>query len=477
VTLPTHVLHQLSDNDPEREWTLPNPDPRIRQDVVVMNRDQRTWYFKRYPDDLPVIELPRELPSSTASTVRVLAGTADVTAGELSLPQLARILFLSCGVARTMERPFGTMPFRTAGSAGGRFPMEFYVAVPDAATLPAGVHWYDPLNHRLITVGPPPTGEAPAVVVTGVPWRTGWQYRERGYRHIYWDSGTALSQTVAAATSAGVPCALYTVFPDAEVAELVGADGVHEFPVAVVALSTGLPAVQPAGSAVAGAVDEAPVEFPLVTAAQHAGDTEVLGSPWPAGAAVNVPRPPDEPIDVTILRRGSQRLMEPDGQLPRDMLEGAVTIALRGVDIPHWVAVNNVAGLDRGLYRWPDLDRPVRAGDLRDELYHVCMEQDLGRDAAFDVIAAVDLNNLDDHGYRDAQLAAGLVEGRLHLLAYAYGASASGMTFYDVSIPELLGEPLAGLIITCVGVPSYRSRPGGHPGQPSEVKLIQPRMG
>lgn len=473
----THVLHRLTDNDPDREWTLPNPDPRIRQDVTVINRDKRTWYYKRYFDDLPGIELPRELPTTSASTVEVLAGTAEVETAELSLEQLARILFLSCGIARTMERNFGTMPFRTAGSAGGRFPMEFYAVVPDGGSVPAGVHWYDPMDHRLVTVGPPPTGESPALVVTGVPWRTGWQYRERGYRHIYWDTGTALSQTLAAAASAGVPAALYSVFPDALVAEMVGADGVHEFPVALVSLGARPPALQPSGPAARGQVDETPIEFPLVTAAQRAGNAGELGAPWPTGASVTVPEPPGEPVDATILRRGSQRLMEPDGRLPRRLLEIATSVALRGIDIPHWVAVNSVDGLDRGLYRWPDLDRPLRAGDLRDDLYHVCMEQDLGRDAAFDVIAAIDLTGLDDHDYRDAQLAAGLVEGRLHLLAYAYGASACGMTFYDRSIPEFLGEPVEGLIITCVGVPSYRSRPGGPPGRPNSVRLIQPRTG
>jgi hypothetical protein len=45
-------------------------------------------------------------------------------------------------------------------------------------------------------------------------------------------------------------------------------------------------------------------------------------------------------------------------------------------------------------------------------------------------------------------VAAGLVAGRLHLLAYALGASASGMTFADSLLPELLDEPLDGLLLT-----------------------------
>ena len=42
---------------------------------------------------------------------------------------------------------------------------------------------------------------------------------------------------------------------------------------------------------------------------------------------------------------------------------------------------------------------------------------------------------------------------------FTLGIGASGMTFLDYEIPRLLGEPLAGLLLTCVGVPAYRHRP------------------
>ena len=112
---------------------------------------------------------------------------------------------------------------------------------------------------------------------------------------------------------------------------------------------------------------------------------------------------------------------------------------------------------------------------MRDELYRVCLDQGLARDAAFVVIGAADLSALDDRQYREAQLAAGLVEGRLHLLAYALGASASGMTFLDSEMPSLLGEPKDALLFTCVGVPEYASASGGSPGAPTDVHMVTPR--
>jgi hypothetical protein len=276
--------------------------------------------------------------------------------------------------------------------------------------------------------------------------------------------------------SAGIAPRLYTRFADAAVAALVGADGVHEWPVAVVALGDGTPALDATGSAVAGDVDAAPVEFPLATAAQRAGALDTLGPPWDRGAPVEVPMKGADPLETVVLTRSSQRRMDPTRGLPEILLRTCLSVALRGVALPHRVVVNDVEGLAPGVYRWPDLSAPARPGDMRDELYRVCMEQELPHDAAFVVIGATDVGGLDDREYREAQLAAGLVEGRLHLLAYALDASATGMTFVDSEVPGLLGEPLDALLFTCVGVPEYKPAPGGMPGAPTAIRTVASRV-
>src|SRR5690606_16699216 len=98
--------------------------------------------------------------------------------------------------------------------------------------------------------------------------------------------------------------------------------------------------------------------------------------------------PPSDSLDEVVRRRGSQRRMDRSRTLPRAALEWPLAAALRGVPVPHWVAVHGVDDLAPGLYRWPDLSRPVRAGDLRDELLRICLDQSLAGDAAYVVIAA-----------------------------------------------------------------------------------------
>ena len=50
------------------------------------------------------------------------------------------------------------------------------------------------------------------------------------------------------------------------------------------------------------------------------------------------------------------------------------------------------------------------------------------------------------------------------------------MTFLDSEIAGLLGEPLAGLLFTCVGVPTYRNRGGGRPREPARVVVPAPGL-
>ena len=475
VETATQRLHRLTSYEPNRDWDEPLDDPSLLQDLAISDLDRLPWFYKRYAQPLPRVDLPRALPVTKAAAISVLAGTTDVADADLDLSHLSRLLHLSAGVVRTMKRPYGTWLFRAAGSAGGRFPLEVYVAVPDGLGLPAGVHWYDPLAHALVHVGPPPHGDTPALVVTGVPWRTGWKYRERGFRHVYWDAGTMLAQLLAVADSAGLTATLYSRFPDATVTHLVGADGVHEWPVAVVALGEGTPAIQPRGPAIDGQIDATPREFSLVTAAQRAGDRDTLGPAWDRGDAVDVPTTGGGPVETVVLGRGSQRRMDPTRGLSEEIVRTCMRAAVRGIDPPHFVAVHDVAGLAPGVYRWPDLAVPTNAGVMRDELYRVCLDQGLARDAAFVVIGATDIAAVDDRQYREVQLAAGMVEGRLHLLAYGLGASASGMTFLDSEIPALIAAPLDGLLFTCVGVPEYTSAIGGSPGAPTVVRKVVER--
>ena len=287
----------------------------------------------------------------------MLAGH-PVASGPLDAAGLGRVLFLGAGVVRFVQRGERRIIFRASGSAGARFPLEVYACTRGVDGVPDGVHCYDGVEHALVQVAPPPSdGDAEVtLVVTGVPWRTGWRYAERGWRHLYWDAGTLLSQLEAAAASAGLDPRLRTLFPDARIRELVGADGVHEVPIALLTLGGGTPAIRASGPAADGLLP--PVEFPLDTEAQSAGERDELGPDWPVGAPVS-DAPESPTVDDVVRRRGSQRRMVRGASVPLDLLTWPMDVAMRGIDVPHWVVVHSVDGVEPGVYRWPDLTSPL----------------------------------------------------------------------------------------------------------------------
>ena len=240
---------------------------------------------------------------------------------------------------------------------------------------------------------PPAKGEATTLIVTGIPWRTGWKYAERGFRHIYWDAGSMLAQTLALAESAGLGPRLWTRFADAEVHSLVGADGVQEFPLAIVGLGhgrTGDPACRGGSQRLRrrrrrsnSHSSPSPSTRATRTARRRRGQPSIR-------CVASHPHPTtSRPSSCAVGRRGSWI------RTPRSIATRSTSRSqppLSGSHASHFVAVHAVEGLDPGLYRWPDLDRPVRRGLLREELLRACWDQDLGRDAAFVVMSAIDLD-------------------------------------------------------------------------------------
>jgi len=421
-------------------------DARLVRGFQPMDPARRPPQCKTYPG-LPVDPLPREL--------------SDGGPG--------RVLFLGAGVVRSLPVAGGPMWFRAAGSAGNLGPVEVYVVEPE------GVFHYQPVEHGLVRLGDAPGATSTVLVLTGVPWRTCWKYRERGFRHLWWDAGTMLANLSAAAPDARVELG----FVDAEVAALVGARVPHELPLALVSLDGAPPRLPPpaaAGSVPAGHLADDPFEFPVVTAAFRAGELSTSAEVDAWRAAYPSPRPGpvppfDEPVDDVIRRRGSCRRFTP-AAAPTDLLDGGLGwAASAGALLDHYLAVFSVDGVDPGAYRYTGggLER-IREGDLRAAARRLCLDQDLGGDGSFTVFHCADFDEvtalLGDRGYRAAQLEAGLVEGRLHLAAYSRRFGATGLTFYDDDVSRFFSTRSAPMLVTAVGAPSYRARPGGLPGRP-----------
>jgi len=344
---PAGTARVLSDVRLLHELTKHGDGHQTHDDRLVLFRrldpSNRPAPFKHYLG-LPTRPLPEDFRVPDEKAREILSGRPAQAGGVLDDRALARLLFLAAGVIRVARPPEPAEPiyFRAAMSAGNLHPVELYVVCGELPGIPAGVYHFAPAEFGLTMLrrgdfrpalvgaaGETSVASSPAtLVLTGLPWRTGWKYGERGYRHLYWDAGAVLANLLVAADAGGVPVRVLAGFVDAEVSRLVGVDGTSEFPLALAVVGRGQePAAAGAAPPVPDRLDvevaplsPRPVTFPLVVDAQQAGALEspdgvagwrqAAGGAAPAGSPVALPASADtRRLDEVVLQRGSTRLM------------------------------------------------------------------------------------------------------------------------------------------------------------------------
>jgi Nitroreductase family len=144
--------------------------------------------------------------------------------------------------------------------------------------------------------------------------------------------------------------------------------------------------------------------------------------------------------------------------------------------LEHFVAVHAVEGVASGIYRRvPGNLEQLERGSFRHQAAHLCLDQPLGGDCAFDAFHCAALGAVLERsgarGYRSALLEAGTAMGRLQLAAYALAHGASGITFYDDEVSAFLRTEASPMLVTTVGVPGYRPRPGKRPADMDRLRV------
>jgi SagB-type dehydrogenase family enzyme len=480
--------------------TIHTPDS-VRRSGHTLDWDNKPFPFKVYID-APSIPLPREVDTLATPALAAVSGVGAPAAGRLMLDTLTSLLYYTAGVTKKRSYPGGgEVLFRAAASTGALYQTEVYVVAGDVDGLPPGLYHFSPGDFVLRRLRAGDVRELVAsaaadasiarractLVLTGIYWRNTWKYQARGYRHLFWDSGTMLGNGLAVAAALGLTPRLYTGFVDAAVNRLLGVDVAHE--AALELLSVGpdgtpappaaepetiVPAVMP--------LSRAQLDYPLLREALAASalpDADAvrawrsLRMPDPVSAARDVvPLPmPDarsgRTLGDTIQRRGSTRTFA-HSPLTQDELGAALWAAAQPVpgDVPSggvdfYLVVNAVQGIAPGAYRYDagahGLER-LAEGDFRRRSSFLTLDQPLGGDAAAVIYFLAPLNAVlaaaGDRGYRLVNLQAGIAGGRAYLAAYALGFGASGLTFYDAEVVRFFSPRAAGhdaIFVTALG--------------------------
>ncbi|MEH0927120.1 nitroreductase family protein [Micromonospora sp. CPCC 205558] len=466
------AFHRLTAYAADRPWLEPVDDDRVRQDFIPLMPEERPPPFKEYPEHLQRITLP-DVAGAPVAAARLLSdsGSVDSAAGRTpSIGDLAVTLARCAGVRKHSAR--SGEYFRAASSAGNRHPYEVYVSARGVDGLADGVWHYDARAHAVTRIGPPAAGDVATLVITGVPWRSCWRYSERGYRHVGWDCGTVAAHAVLAASTQGLTARVQTAFDDAVVSSLVGARDREEFPMLLVPLADGVPAVTPGGDSAQGDLGAGAEEFPLVAAIHEAGNLcgehevaawdrrRVVRDPGVRATAQVPDEVGDEALELLVSRRRSVRRLDDTAVVSPVAARWIIDVA--SAPMPgdagtlHEVRVvaHGVEGLEPGVYRPASGALERTASSSRAATFRACLDQEAGRDAAaviFLTPAPGPTIAPDARTYRASLLSAGYALGRIYLAVAALRLDCSGLTFVDSELPATIGVRDA-LAVIAVGV-------------------------
>jgi SagB-type dehydrogenase family enzyme len=470
----------------------------VRTSGHTLDWDNKPFPFKIYTD-APAVALPRDVDVIATPTLQALASPAEPVSG-LALTTLTALLYYTAGVTKKKTYPGGgEVLFRAAASTGALYQTEVYVVAGEVDGLDAGLYHFCPGDFTLrrlrsgdvrgvmaeAAAEPALARRAATLVLSGIYWRNTWKYQARGYRHLFWDSGTMLANALAVGDALGLTPAVVTGFVDETVNRVLGLDAAREAALELLAVGPERAPASPTGELAALALDVLPlsseeVDYPalreihrassLASAADVLAWRRGLASPArePRGPLLAMPAPVlnGRPLGEAIQRRGSTRQF---GHAPLTAAElaaalWAATCPVRA-DVPDglvdlYVIVNAVEGVAPGAYAyWPSRGLElVRPGEFRREAAYLTLEQALGGDAAATIFFLAPLDAIlgtgGERGYRAVNLQAGIAGGRAYLAAYGEGFGASGLTFYDADVVRFFAPHAAGLdaiFVTALG--------------------------
>ena len=484
-------------NDIDATWHYHNgtkhPNGKLMSKLHTYDPAFRPNPYKVYKD-LQTTVLPLDKSSSTPA---LLAISRDIKQeGKNLVPDLntlARILYFSCGITKTINYPrLGNVEFRAAACTGALFHIEIYLVCGNLPGLDAGVYHFDPKNmklellrkgdYRRVLINASSNNiaiqHAPLILIySDVFTRNTIKYQTREYRHAFWDCGTIIANTLAICSAHKLPTRVILGYVDDLVNSLIDLNKEKEVSLALVPI---------------GFTKEAPTqEIPVISSLNlkteplsnydfddqeiqkiHQASSLTSGreiKDWLGNTPkIKIPSPKENPISLdpfkqdkippasleqVIIRRGSSRefsrepisfqqlstiLYYSTMGVPADFLEpyGSSLINL-------YLIINAVDGLHSGSYfyhREQNKLELLKDGSFRQTAGHLGLDQDLPADGSVAVFFMTDLEKVlkgfGNRGYRAAQLEASILGGKFYLASYAQNVGVTGLTFYDDAVTE-----------------------------------------
>jgi SagB-type dehydrogenase family enzyme len=435
--------------------------------------------FRDY-EGVPVFDLPSDPPTPETPALDVFHGVAGVTPAGDGPSFLSQLLFHSAAISASKRAPSTGYRYalRVNPSSGNLHPTECHFLTRGLKAWPDGLYHYRPSAHMaeqralgdlaMQLVG----SSAPIVfVLTSIPWREAWKYRDRAYRYCLLDMGHAWQALALAARAIGCDSFAAGHFLDDEVAQCCRLND-DEWPMLIVELSGGsIPVREPdAGETVwygghPNQLSKERIVYKQIDEIHNATklrqracrDISPAEMASTGSGEINLPPPAFSSRafgEVTRTRRSALDFLGGTQSMSLTQLS-AILAAATGPFFADFASVNfiqlylyahRVDGLQAGVYRlWPQTVRleQIESGDQRVAAAGLSLGQDLAGNAcvAFSMIGDLEraVRAHGDRGYRYVHFEAGAIGQCLYLASEALGLRATGIgAFYDEEVHRYL---------------------------------------
>jgi len=316
----------------------------VRESPHFLDWPNQPLPFKIYRD-LDAVPLVRDFPERDEAALAAIARdpAEPVVRRTPDRAALSRLLHLAAGITKVRRHAGGELYFRAHPNTGNLHHIDLYLVTGELPDLAAGIYHFGPHDfslHRLregdwrgvlveASGAHPDLARAPAVVASASTWwRNAWKYRDRAWRHVFWDGGALHANLLAAAATEDLSPRVVLGFADAAVTRLLSLDPGREGPVALVAL---------------GCCDRSPPPPPRPE--------------LPPLRLETVPLSPEE-VDYPAIREAQRASSLPDGRVAADWRSRAIP-----AELPHASEGAHRGGSGEGAPRPPKR----RAGLLHSE--------------------------------------------------------------------------------------------------------------
>ncbi len=478
--------------------------------------NQQPVPFKNYPNKKN-IDLSYLLPlDRNPFSDRGIKAPGDFTDIEKSLASLSTLLFFSNGITAII--PFEDKPFymRSSPSAGGLYPTEIYVISNGYPGLEDGVYNYQVINQSLTLIkegnfwdklkentfnNPNIENSNLVVALSGVFFRSSWRYQDRAYRRICLDSGHIIGNLELVSFPCGFKANLIGGFIDNGVNEILELDEEEEQTLTLIALTKKSTEDLNSEKALPSKLDPRNMKTPegirlkelhkrsniesfikIPNIKIESAEEKIRFSPKLDFDENKIDFNWNKHLYTTILKRRSTRSFNGESISKEELcavLDFAYSPELFNDILDHkphyfdpslietFIAINSVDGLEEGCYFYSKNGRylrQVRFKNFREDIYYLCLGQELGYKASAVIFHTTDLSKAvfkyGERAYRYLHLDAGHLGQRINLACVNLNIGVSGIGgFFDDKVNEVLGIPehSAVVYITTIGIPAKTS--------------------